>query len=81
MFPKSVEDPWNVLQVIFPTFVENEDVVQIYNHKIIGEILQDIILQYHEICWSISQPKRNDQPFEKVIFRLEGSLPDIGLSD
>ena len=34
---KSAEDMVNVLQVIFPTFVENEDVIQIYDHKIFGE--------------------------------------------
>ena len=43
MLSKSVEDLVNVLQVIFPTFVENEDVIQIYDHKRIGEKSQDII--------------------------------------
>jgi hypothetical protein len=32
-----VEDLLNVLQVFFPTLVEDEDVIQIYNHKGIGE--------------------------------------------
>jgi hypothetical protein len=34
---QSVEDLLNVLQVFFPTLVEDEDVIQIYNHKGIGE--------------------------------------------
>ena len=34
-----------------------------------------------EICWRISQAKRNDQPFKNTLFRLEGSLPDINLFD
>ena len=81
MLPKSVEDLLNVLQLICPTFVENEDVVQIYDHKRIGERLQDIVHQSHESCRSISQAKRHDQPFEKILFRLEGSLPNISLYD
>ena len=43
--------------------------------------MQDIVHQSHEICWSINQAKRHDQPFEKALFRLEGSLLDIGLFD
>ena len=33
MLSKSVEDLVNVLQVIFPTFAENEDVIQIYDYR------------------------------------------------
>jgi hypothetical protein len=67
------------VQVICPTFVENEDVMQIYDHKRIGESSQDIIHQDHEGCWSIIQSKIYDQPFEKTLFRLEGGLLDISL--
>ena len=69
----------NVLQVLCPTFVENEDVIQIYDRKRIGEWMEDIIHQSREICWSISQAKRHDQPFKNTLIRLEGNLPDIGL--
>ena len=81
VLPKSVEDLSKVLQVIYPTFAENEDVIQMYDHKRIGERSQDIVHQSHESCWSVSQAKRHDQPFEKTLFRLEGSLPDIILFD
>jgi hypothetical protein len=78
---KGIEDLLDVLQVLFPTFATNEDVVQIYNHKRIGEWSQDIIHQYHEHCWRISQAKRHDQPFEKTLLRLEANLPNIILFD
>jgi hypothetical protein len=57
---KSVEDLLNVLQVLCPTFVENEDIIQIYDHKVIGEWSQDIIYQSHESCWRISDPKTGE---------------------
>ena len=37
MLPNIIEDLLNVMQVFFQTFAEDEDVIQIYNHKIIGE--------------------------------------------
>ena len=79
MLSKSVEDLLKVFQVIFPNFVENENVIQIYDHKRIGERSQDIVHQSHESCWSISQAKIHDQPFEKTLFKLEGNLPNISL--
>ena len=81
VLPESVEDLLKVLQVICPTFAENEDVIKIYDHKIIGGRMQYIVHQSHESCWSISQAKRHDQPFKKTLYRLEGSLPNIGLFD
>ena len=77
MLIKSVENPLNVLQVFFPTFVEDEDVIRIYNHKRIGEWPQDIIHHPHESCWSIILAKRHDQPLNKTFFRLKGSLPVV----
>jgi hypothetical protein len=76
---QSVEDLLNVLQVFFPTLVEDEDVIQIYNHKGIGEGPQDVIHQPHEGGWGIRQAKGHDQPLEKTFFRLESSLPYISL--
>jgi hypothetical protein len=38
----------NVLQVFFPTLFEDEDVIQIHNHKGIGEGFQYVIHQHHE---------------------------------
>jgi hypothetical protein len=68
-----------MLQVFHPTLVEDEDVIQIHHHKIIGERPQDIIHHPHESCWGICQAKGHDQPFKNTFFGLEGSLPYIGL--
>jgi hypothetical protein len=51
---------------------EDEDVIQIHYHTIIGEIPQDIIHHPHEICWSICQAEGHDQPFKNTFFGLEG---------
>ena len=48
------EDLLNVLQMFFPTFVEDKDVIQIYDHKRIGEWEQDDIHHPHESFWSNS---------------------------
>lgn len=79
MLSKSVEDLLNVLQVFHPNFVENEDAIYIYDHKVICVWPQDVIHWPHEICGRISQTKMHDQTFKKTLFRWEGSLPKIGL--
>ena len=59
-----MEDLLNVLQVFCPTLVEYEDIIQIYNHKGIGEGMQDVVHQPHESCWGIHQAKEHDKrPF------------------
>jgi hypothetical protein len=65
--------------VFCPILVEDEDVIQIHNHKIIGEMPQDIVHYSHESCWGICQAKGHDQPFKNTLFGLEGSLPYINL--
>jgi hypothetical protein len=50
----------NMLQVFHPTFVEDEDIIQMYHHKRIGERPQDILHQRHESCWGIRQTKGHD---------------------
>jgi hypothetical protein len=49
-----------VFQVFFPTLVEDEDLIQIYNHKVIGEGMKYVIHQPHEGGWVIHQAKGND---------------------
>jgi hypothetical protein len=66
-------------QVLIPTLVEDEDVIQIHHHERIDEMLQDIVHHPHESCWGICQAKGHDQPFKKTFFRIEGSLSYIGL--
>jgi hypothetical protein len=68
-----------VLQVFFPSLVEEENVIQIYNHKEIGEEPQDVIHQPHEGGWGICQAKRHDQSLENSFFRHESGLPHINM--
>jgi hypothetical protein len=72
-------DILNVLQVLCPTLTKNEDDIQIYNHKGIGEGPQDVIHQPHEGGWGIRQAKGHHQPLENTFFRLESSIPYICL--
>jgi hypothetical protein len=68
-----------MLQVFHPTLDEDEVVIQIHHHKIIGKRPQDIVQHPHESCWGICQAKGHDQPFKNTFFGLEGSLPYINL--
>jgi hypothetical protein len=79
VLPQSLQDLSNILQVFHPTLVEDEDVIQIYHHKRIGEIMQDIMHHPYGICWEIYEAKGHEQQFKKTFFGLEGSLPYISL--
>jgi hypothetical protein len=45
---QDVKNLLNMMQVLFPSLVVNEKVIQIHHYKIIGEWLQDIIHCPHE---------------------------------
>jgi hypothetical protein len=60
VFPKSVQNLLNVLQVLHPILAKDEDVIQIHYHKIIGERMQGIIQHPHESYWGICQAKGYD---------------------
>jgi len=72
-------DLMDLLQMFSPCPDEDEDDIQLYDHKRVCEP-QDII-QYHlhEFHWSISQAKRHDQPLKNALFRFEGCLTYISL--
>jgi hypothetical protein len=55
-----------MLQVFGPSLVVNENVIQIYNYKSIGERSQDIVHHPHESGWRIYQTKGHDQPLFQV---------------
>ena len=77
MLPQCLENLLDVVEVLFPTLAEDQDVIQVYHYKWVGEWPQDAIHQPHEGCRSIRQPKRQNQPFKKALLRFEGSLPHI----
>jgi hypothetical protein len=79
VLPQGVQNFLNTLQVLRPTLVEDEDVIQIHHHNRIGERLQYILHHPRESCWGIFQAKGHDHPFKKTFFGLEGSLPYIDL--
>jgi hypothetical protein len=74
LLQQGVQDLLNVLQMFFPSSIEDEDVIQIYDHKRVCEQLQDIIHHPHECCRTICQPKGMTN-HSKAFFRLEGGLP------
>ena len=75
MLVKDVEDMMNVLQVFHTSVVEDDDIIQVYDHKKYWEQAQDIIHHPHKYCWGIIISKRHDQPLKNVLFTLEGCLP------
>jgi hypothetical protein len=50
---QSDQDLINMLHVLLPISVEDEDVIQIYHHKRVGEGSQYIIHKPHESGWCI----------------------------
>lgn len=66
-----------MLQVLYQTLIEHEGIIQIYNHKLVGERLQDVIHQPHKISRGIFQSKGHDQPLKKALLGFEGGLPYI----
>jgi hypothetical protein len=68
-----------MLQVFHPILFEDEDIIQIHQHKRIGKRPQYIIHHPHESCWGIHQAKWHDQPFKKNFFGLEGNLTYIDM--
>jgi len=52
--------------VLLPTPSEDEDVVQINNHKIAGEVMQDVIHQPRKSSKGICKPKGHEQPFKEA---------------
>lgn len=74
---QSVKNLSNILQVLFSSLVEDEDIIKIYNHQYVGERPQDVIHQPHESCGGIRQIERHDQPIEKTLHGLESGLPHI----
>jgi hypothetical protein len=63
---QGVQDLLNMLQVFFPSFTLNEDVIQIHHYKIIGEWSHDIVHHPHESGWRICQTKGHGQPFKNI---------------
>ena len=81
MLPQSAQNLLNMMHVLLPISAKDEDVIQIYHHKRVGEGSQYIIHQPHESYWCICYEKGNDQPFEETLFRFESYLPYISLFD
>jgi hypothetical protein len=72
---QSAQNLLNMLHVLLSSFVEDEDVIQIYHHERVGEGSQYIIHQTHKSGWCICEAKGNDQPFEETFFRFESCIP------
>jgi hypothetical protein len=79
VLPQGVQNLMNMLQVFEPSLDVNENVIQIYHYKSIGEWSQDIVHHPHEIGWRICQTKGHEQPFKNDFLLLEGGFPYICL--
>jgi hypothetical protein len=69
----------NVLQMFYPSYAKDEDVIQMFDHKRVCEWMEHVIHNPHECYQIITQDKRNYQPLKKAFFRHEGYLPYISL--
>jgi hypothetical protein len=53
LLPQSAQNLLNMLHVLLPRSTEDEDVIQIYYHKGVGEGSQYILHRPHESGWFI----------------------------
>jgi hypothetical protein len=60
VFLYGAQDLLNMLQMFLPNFVEDEDVIYIYDHKGVCEWPQYVINHPHEFGRDISQVERHD---------------------
>ena len=67
----------NVPHVLLLRVVEYENIIQIHNDERVKERTKNIIHEPHECSWSISQPKRHDQPLKKTLPHFEGGLSRV----
>jgi len=42
-----------MVEVLFPTFDEYQDIIQIHHHELVGEGSQDVVHEPHEGCGGI----------------------------
>ena len=79
MLLQSAQNLLNMPHVLTQCSSKDEDVIQIYHHKRIGERPQYILHHHHESCCGICQSKGHEHPFKETFFGLEGSLSYISL--
>ncbi len=62
-------------------FSVNEDIIEVYYHKNVEFLYQDLINIALECNWYISQFKRHDLILEVAMVGLEGHLSFVAFSD
>ena len=49
-------------------FAKHQDIIQIYNYKIVNEWMKDIIHDPHESSRCVTEPERHHKPFIQTLF-------------
>ena len=62
-------------------FAKHQDIIQIYNYKIINESMKDIIHDPHESSRCVTEPERHHKPFIQTLFCFKRYFPGIIFSN
>ena len=57
VFSECLEDLSDVVEVLFPSLAEDQDVIQVHYYKCVGEWPQDVVHQRHEVAGVFVNPK------------------------
>lgn len=78
---ESLEDPADVLLMLFQWPRENEDIVKIYKYKLIKHVPENVVYRGLEHSGVIGEPERHYQILLFACGSVEGRLPFVPLSD
>ncbi len=82
MLPQLVLHPSNGLYIFFALALGvDEDVIEVYYHKKIELLCQDLVDVTLKRGWCVGQSKRHDLIFEMAIAGPESRLPFIAFRD
>jgi hypothetical protein len=66
-----------MLHVSVPCPTEDENFIEVDDHKSTQMFFEDVIDEPHESGWGVSETERHDFPLKKTKFGLEHFFPNI----
>ena len=70
-----LEHSANVVFVVLFVVAEDKNVVQIYNHKDIGHVVEDVVHEMLKGGWGVGRTKGHDKVLKRPISCTKGSFP------
>lgn len=77
MSPQQLKHSTNMVEVVFSSLAKDQNVIQIYNHRMPQHMVNKIIDESHKCGRGISEAKRHHHPLTNPKVSFESSLPGI----